>query len=219
MKTTNFSMDLMIPSQLNKDITFNEALLKIDSFMSLSVINFIDQKPEHLKNGKKFIISNGEHKNKICYKPIESKTVLLHEPKAGMIVFVINSSFFLIFANEEWEKISLPGTKLDEPVSQNKFITISQKFLLSAKQPHHCLYLDSDTEITIDKKMLPETSLIIKQSFNNSFNIHWPVNILWENKQPHTMSKSQNSMDLIKLYQLPESEHLLGKIIAQNFNY
>ena len=64
MKTTNFSMDLMIPSQLNKDITFNEALLKIDSFMSLSVINFIDQKPEHLKNGEKFIISNGEHKNK-----------------------------------------------------------------------------------------------------------------------------------------------------------
>jgi hypothetical protein len=219
MKTTNFSMDLIIPSQLNKDITFNEALLKIDSFMSLSVTNFIDQKPEQLKNGEKFIISTGEHKNKICYKPIESKTILLHEPKAGMIVFVIESSFFLIFANDEWKEIALSGTKLDELVNQDKFISISQKFLLSAKQSLHCLYLDSDTEITIEKKMLPEISIIIKQSFNNSFNIHWPPNILWENKQPHTMSKSQNSMDLIKLYQLPESQHFLGKIIAQNFNY
>jgi len=34
MKTTNFCMDLMVPSQLNKDIVFNEALLKIDSFMN-----------------------------------------------------------------------------------------------------------------------------------------------------------------------------------------
>ena len=219
MKTTNFSMDLMIPSQLNKDITFNEALLKIDSFMGLGVINFIDQKPEQLKEGEKFIISNGEHKNKICYQPIESKTILLHEPKAGMIVFVIESSFFLIFANDEWKKIALSGTKLDELVGQDKFISISQKFLLSAKQSLHCLYLDSDTEITVERKMLPEISVIIKQSFNNSFNITWPPNILWENKQPHIMSKSQNSMDLIKLYQLPESQHMLGKIIAQNFNY
>ncbi len=136
-----------------------------------------------------------------------------------MMVFVIESSFFLIFANDEWKKIALSGTKLDELVGQDKFISISQKFLLSAKQSLHCLYLDSDTEITVERKMLPEISVIIKQSFNNSFNINWPPNILWENKQPHIMSKSQNSMDLIKLYQLPESQHMLGKIIAQNFNY
>lgn len=89
MKTTNFSMDLMVPLQLNKDTIFNEALLKIDSFMNLSVIDFIDHKPENLKNGEKFIISTGEYKNNICYKPMYSKTILLSEPKEGMLVFVI----------------------------------------------------------------------------------------------------------------------------------
>jgi hypothetical protein len=219
MKTTNFSMDLMIPSQLNKDIVFNEALLKIDSFMNFSVIDFIDLEPKQLKSGEKFIISSGEHKNKICYKPLESKTVLLCEPKAGMIVFVIKIGCFFIFANNEWEKIALSDTKLDELVIQDKFIGINQKFSLSPKQSLHYLYLDSDTEITVEQKMLPEISVIIKQSCNNLFNINWPANILWENKQPHSMSKSQNAMDLIKLYQLPESQYLLGKIIAQNFNY
>ena len=88
MKTTNFSMDLMVPSQSNKDIVFNEALLKIDSFMNFSVVDFIDHKPEQLQNGEKFIISSGEYKNKICYQPLNSKIVLLQEPTVGMVVFV-----------------------------------------------------------------------------------------------------------------------------------
>ncbi len=219
MKTTNFSMDLMVPSQLNKDIVFNESLLKIDSFMNFSVIDFIDQNPEQLKNGEKFIILNGKHKNKICYKPLESKLVLLHEPKPGMVVFVIKAGYFFIFANNDWEKIILSGIKLDELVVQNQFIGIDQKFLLSPKQSHYYLYLNSNTEICIEERLHSEISIIIKQSSTNSFNIKWPINILWEQKHLPTISQSQNSMDLIKLYQLPESGHLLGKIIAQNFSY
>jgi hypothetical protein len=67
--------------------------------------------------------------------------------------------------------------------------------------------------------MQPEISIIIKQSANGTFNVKWSDHILWEQKHVHIMTPSQNSMDLIKLYQLPESAHLLGKIIAQNFIY
>ncbi len=219
MKTTNFSMDLMVPSQSNKDIVFNEALLKIDSFMNFSVVDFIDYKPEQLKNGEKFIISSGEHKDKICYKPLNSKVVLLQEPKLGMVVFIIKTRCFLIFADNEWKKISLPDAKPEKLVTQHQFIGINQKFSISPKQSHHYLYLNSDTEIDMGQVISPEISIIIKQSSTDLFNIKWPANILWEKKQQHVMSQSKNSMDLIKLYQLPESQHFLGKIIAQNFSY
>jgi hypothetical protein len=218
MKTTNFSMDLMVPSQLGKDIVFNESLLKIDSFMNCSVSDFIDHKPEQLNMGEKFIISNGEHKNKICYKPLESKTVLLHEPKLGMLVFVIRGNFFLIFSNNGWEKVAISGARSLEPIL-DRFIDMDKKFLLSPMHSYHYLYLNTDTEICIEQKMQPEISIIIKQSANGTFNIKWPDFILWEQKHLHIMTPSQNSMDLIKLYQLPESKHLFGKIIAQNFIY
>ena len=32
MLTNNYSLDLMLPSQPNKDVVFNEAITKIDSF-------------------------------------------------------------------------------------------------------------------------------------------------------------------------------------------
>ena len=219
MKTTNFCMDLMVPSQLNKDIVFNEALLKIDSFMNFSVIDFIDHKPEQLKNGEKFIISSGEDKNKICYKPLNSKVVLLQEPKAGIVVFIIKTGCFYVFADNDWKNISLPSTKSEESVVPSKFIGISEKFSISPKQSYHYLYLNSDTAIGIEEKVNSEISIIIKQSSTELFNIKWSANILWEGKQQHIMSQSKNSMDLIKLYQLPESQHFLGKIIAQNFSY
>lgn len=218
MKTTNFSMDLMVPSQLGKDIIFNESLLKIDSFMNCSVSDFIDHKPEQLKGEEKFIISNGEHKNKICYKPLESKTVLMHEPKPGMLVFVIKANLFLIFSNSGWEKTAISGAKSVEPVL-DRFIGIDKKFLLSPMHSYHYLHLNSNTEICIEQKMQPEISIIIKQSASGTFNIKWSPHILWEQKHVHIMTPSPNSMDLIKLYQLPESTHLLGKIIAQNFIY
>ena len=177
MKTTNFCMDLMVPSQLNKDIVFNEALLKIDSFMNFSVIDFIDHKPEQLKNGEKFIISSGEDKNKICYKPLNSKVVLLQEPKAGIVVFIIKTGCFYIFADNDWKNISLPSTKSEESVVPSKFIGISEKFSISPKQSYYYLYLNSHTEIEITERLNCEISIILKQSFNNLFNLNWPANI------------------------------------------
>ena len=183
------------------------------------MIDFIDHKPEQLKNGEKFIISSGEDKNKICYKLLNSKVALLQEPKVGIVVFIIKTGCFYIFADNDWNKIFMPGTKSEGLVTQHQFIGTNQKFLISPKQSYHYLYLNSDTAIGIEEKMNSEISIIIKQSSTELFNIMWSANILWEGKKQHIMSQSKNSMDLIKLYQLPESQHFLGKIIAQNFSY
>jgi hypothetical protein len=134
-------------------------------------------------------------------------------------VFIIKTACFYIFADNDWKNISLLSTKSEESVIPSKFISTNQKFLISPKQSYHYLYLNSDTEIGIEEKMHSEISIIIKQSSTELFNIKWSANILWEGKKQHIMSQSKNSMDLIKLYQLPESQHFLGKIIAQNFSY
>lgn len=216
MKTNNFSIDLMTPGQLSKDIIFNEALLKIDSFMHCTVNDFTQSIPNQLVCGEKYIISEGEHRNKICYKPLASKSVLLHEPRIGMIVFILNGNFFLNFTNTGWEKTNISGGSQPESIL-DRFIPIEGTFSLPPLHTNHYLYLSDDTLISIEDNMPPEITIIIKQS--DSFALRWPEHILWENRNAHIMSSSVNAIDLIKLYQLPESNHLLGKIICQNFNY
>ena len=56
MKTNNFSINLMVPGQAEKDIVFNESILLIDQFLSNSVNGFTKDTPKSLKIGEKFII-------------------------------------------------------------------------------------------------------------------------------------------------------------------
>ncbi|GAB4167830.1 MAG: hypothetical protein Tsb006_6700 [Rickettsiaceae bacterium] len=214
MKTNNLEMDLMVPSQLNKDIVFNESMLKIDSFINLSINGFVESLPDDIETGKKYIITQGEHANQICYRPVDSKPILLHQPKQGMIVALVQDRNFLIFDGLSWQEYS-GGIK---PTAEN-FTGVNDSFILPPNEKYHYLYLNSNTDLNIESSSYPEISIIIKQSNTNSYKLTWSPNILWENAAIHKMTTTKNAIDFIKLYRLPETPHFLAKIIAQNFNY
>lgn len=209
MKTNNLAIELMIPSQLNKDIIFNESMLKIDCFFNISINGFIDTIDAKIDINEKYIIKDGEHRNKICYRSAESKPVNLLDPKKGMVIYVLNQDFHY-FDGSDWQKCS------DNSLPMN-FKGINEHYLINNKLNY--LYLNGDVELTIDSLNAIEISILLKQSAENNFQVSWPSNILWENKIIHNMTQEKNSMDLIKLYYLPETQHWLAKIVARNFNY
>lgn len=210
MKTANLEIELMTPSQLNKDIIFNEALLKIDNFIPLWIEGFIETLNDDLNVNKKYIITKGTHRNKICYRSMAARPVEFHTPKIGMLVFHPDCGF-LYYNGENW--VSYTSTaKL--PVS---FSGIRGEITLRDKNNY--LHLNSDVNFRINNLPHAELNIFLKQAHDNIYSVNWPANIMWENRITHVMSDATNSIDFIKLYYLPETNHYLGKIIGQNFNY
>jgi hypothetical protein len=107
MKTYNYEIDLMLPMQANKEILFNEAQLKMDSFCNSSVISFIDNVPGTSVVGEKYILSSGDKAGFICYCTDLSKGWQLLEAKRGMLMFVYQENNFFIFDNNLWKRVNI----------------------------------------------------------------------------------------------------------------
>lgn len=212
MKTTNLQMEMMVPMQWHKDIVFNESLLKIDSFMNVSINSFIDDVPAQMGIYDKYIIARGENKNNICYKPLDSKPISLQIPKAGMIIFLLKDKCFYLFDGIQWQRISQMQSKIE-------FTPIAGDFVTSSNIQNYYLYLNASANLHIEDILFPEITIIIKQYDSDVFSLTWSDNILWENQLLHIMTNRINAIDIIKLYKLPETDHFLGKIIGQDFNY
>lgn len=217
MKTNNLSLELMVPSQINKDIIYNEAILKLDDFSNLSICDFINTYPNQLDPGIKYIIRNGDDQNKICYRSHESKPIMLHEPRDGMVIYMISQGKFLFYSKDEWRECldNQPQTLS----KSNNFSGVYGQHTLPPNTQNHYLYLSEDTEITAQNLQFETINLIIKQSHSVANNLTWSSNILWNNKQAPTPKPAQNSLSFFQLYALPETDHYFGIVLGENFNY
>ena len=224
MKTNNYKFDLMVQNQSNKDITYNESLLKVDNFLNCSVIDLMDDTPDKLKVSEKYILSKGEYKNHICYLPHESKKIQYLKPQNGMVIFHLQAKEFLYFYDNNWNKISKNNVSYNQytPRSvskKDKFEGISDTYQAPALNNFLYLYLNDNTTIDLSKVQTNEITFLIKQNYQKSYSIVWPDNILQPQKQAHKMTEQSNSMDLIKLYKIVESDHFIAEIINQNYQY
>ena len=214
MKTNNFAIDLMVPGQAEKDIVFNESILLIDQFLNNSVNGFIPDIPDSLEVGKKFIISDGNKKNQICFRSHNSKKIEFLGPSSNIIVFSKEQKCFFLFDTDNWVKINVESGKIP-----TNFTGISESYTTPIDIANHYLYLSDDCTITLATTTLAELTIVIKQNAEESKTLDWPDNILWENNSTHVMTTTTNRVDTIKLFRLPESNHFLGKIISQNHQF
>lgn len=217
MKTNNLSLELMVPSQINKDIIYNEAILKLDDFSNLSICDFIDTCPSELDAGIKYIIRTGSKKNHICYRSHESKPVMLHEPRDGMVIYMISQGQFLFYSKNEWRECS--DNQSQTLGKSNNFSGVYGQHTLDVTAKNHYLYLSEDTEIIAQNLKFETINLIIKQSHSTANNLTWSSNILWNNKTAPTSKPAKNSLSFFQLYALPETDHYFGIILGENFNY
>lgn len=214
MKTSNLALELMVPSQINKDIIYNETILKLDDFFHNTIDGVIDKKPSEIEVGKKYIISSGEDRNHICYRSSESKSVSIHIPKEGMLVYLKSESKFIFFSEDLWKDCT--GSTNSKA---SYFTGICKKYVLPQNQGQHSLYLSSNVEIIAKNIPLESITLIIKQSYDQNNKLFWSSNILWHNNVIPKRVPKKNSISLIKLYSMPETDHYLGLVLGDNFNY
>ena len=106
MLTNNYGLDLMIPSQANKDVVFNEAITKLDSFCNFSLNSFESKAPHELKPGAMHIITEGDYAMCIYYCPSEASGWKIQKPKKGMVFFVHSENKFFYFDGSKWESVA-----------------------------------------------------------------------------------------------------------------
>jgi len=218
MKTNNYQFDLMHQGQDHKDIVYNETILKLDANLNFSVIEFVSNPPESIAYGERFIINSGENKNKICYFAHKTKGIQYILPYDNMVVYIIKDNCFARFLDNNWQKIG--STSAGETSSAiSNFTSIKDEFILPNIDNCHYLYLQGNCKISfanVDKVLF---AIIIKQNYSNSFEIEWPWNILWSNKESKQITSKHNSIDFFKFHKIPESSHYLVESAQQNYQY
>lgn len=221
MKTHYYDIDLMLPQQINKEILFNEALLKIDSLCNLTVLDFIDEVPSTNPNaGEKYILSSGENSHNICYYLSSSKDWQMLQPKKGMMIFVILKNSFFIF-NEQWQEVNFVEKNICLTASSigRGFLGINGEFSIPPDKKYIYLYLNGNSVIKLSSIKLNKITVIIKQNFEHGFKLDWSGNILWNNKTTHEISATPNVTDIITFYKLPETDYFLAEIVGKNYQF
>lgn len=209
MKTNNYQFDLMHQGQEQKDVIYNETVLKIDSMLNLNVLSLKEAPPQIMTYGEKYLITGGDHKNKICYFAHESKGTQYISPQNNMIIYLMSDDCFMKFTENEWQKTIT--------IAEQKFVGTSNDFVISGGADQYCLYLSGNTSLTLNATR--SFLLIIKQNHQNIFDIKWPDNILWPKKLAAKITDKINAIDCFRFHKLPESNHFLAEVLGQNYKY
>lgn len=218
MKTTNYQFDLMYQGQEHKDIVYNESILKLDANLNLSVDNFVERPLESINYGQRFILTSGENKNKICYFAHSTKGLQYISPYNNMLVYIVKDGYFAIFSDNSWQKVSA-GFEDQVSSSSLKFIGINDEYLLPSKVDCYYLYLEAKCALSFEQVTAKSFTVIIKQNYEKVFNVKWPENILWPEKEPIQVTSTVNAIDFFRFQKIAESKHFLAETIKKNYQY
>ena len=215
MKTKNLELDLILPDQENKEVFLNENISTIDSFTNISVKAFIDGAPLDAYKNYKFIMTSGEHRNKICYANFEDKPWSYMQPKQGMVIFCQDLEQFFFFNGDIWKKIG--NSEAEATVVGPRFEGAMGEFVIKKKFGYY--YLSGDVNFVISRFQGNEIELVIKQNWERVHEINFDVRVLWSETTEYKGSRTPNLMDHIRLIKIPETEHFLGQIIHKGYRY
>ena len=208
MKTHNYSIDLMVPMQLNRDFVFNEAIAKLDSCSSIVVESFIDKIPDEAVVGQRFIHTKDQT---VVYCLAKAKGWQTLKPFKSSVLFVVSEKKLYLFDGQKWSQLD---SLTSQAVSQEKFHGIDKSFVLDPNRSHFYLYMNSDCKIDIPKSCLSEITMMIKQNYQATYKLDWSNNILWPKGSKHQLTQTSNSIDLIKLHRLVEIDYFVAEIIG-----
>lgn len=233
MKTNNLELELISPDQLNKEVFFNENLLKIDSFINHTVQDFVEAEPSEEFKDRLFIISSDEHKDKIIFATSKDSEWEYLTPKTGMIFFICAKNSFYIYSGKEWIEHSssvahpIPAAgsasfpSVEEVPSVNNFIpdsfdgTVKEQYI---NKEVNYFYLNEDTKFMLKGLKFSKIDIILKQNYSNVFNVEFDVPVIWLNGE-YVPSRTSNNFDYIRLINLPETDHFICEIVKSNFSY
>lgn len=221
MKTKNLGFELIDPHTANKEILHNELAAVIDTLYGRAIEQIFDTQPESSKLDQNKLFAFKKDNKYFFYYHLNGWRI---SPIAeDMVLYIKNLKIFAIFNDNSLKNaldITLPESKDSKPANTSnnlKFEGISGKQKKIITTNYCCWYLAEDAEISIDMQVA-EATILIKQHASNLKKLNFTnpkINIGKDYNGP----TSVNRMDLISIYKLPETEHLLLHPKIINISY
>lgn len=211
MKTKNYSLDLLLPEEINKEVFLNENIAKIDTFLNMSISDFVLSPPAEDMKSNLFIITAGDNKNKILYSLTESSPWEYMDPIKNMIIYLISHNSFYLYNGTDWDILSSLSNTVPETFSG------SDEEVIIKKQTNY-YYLTQNTKFCIKDYKFTTIDFLLKQNAESIFEVEFDVPILWKDDE-YISSRVVNNFDYIRLLNLPETDHFFGEIVKSNFSY
>lgn len=227
-KTENYQLNLMLKGQVNKDITYNEAMLSLDTWLNSSITDLTSQTPESMSVGEKYIIIDGEKRGQICFKRQENKKIEFIQPFAGMFFYILRRQAFYSFDGTAWHNATSfeQGAEMAEYDSKDGLLPPEERFSssgacykLQGPKNTHYIYLTENSEISLASGSPPVITIILKQNQDQVYSLTWPPSILWPSGACIEISTEANSMNIIMLHKVAETDNYLASVIGANYNW
>ena len=214
MQTRRLNISLMEEQQINKELIFNESIVKLDSMMNIVIEDFIDAE-NHISpySDLAYIINAGPQKNHIIYKNINTKNYQYFLPQSEFIIYIKSKSNFYIFHEGKWRELGHQDT------NAKKYNDVAEYYDINGNTPEReYLHLNGNTKITLSKISFPQLTLIIKQNYEAVLNVEWRGNILFPSNFKPDMKLKQNSFNVFTFYSIPHENHCL-MLFSLNYQY
>lgn len=160
-KTSNLQLPFMAPSQAQKHVTHNDALLALDALIQLSAISqSMTLPPSSLNEGDRFIVgANGTDEwlgkdNQIA--AWQDGSWMFYTPQEGWLCWVEDEDLLLVWNGNDWGSAGSGGTASTNPTSlvgvnatadlTNRLSVNSPATLLNHEGSDHQLKVNKNTE-------------------------------------------------------------------------
>lgn len=156
MSTTDrLQLPLILPSQAQKHVTHNEALLKLDILVQLTVTDRLSAPPATPSEGERFIVGADPsgiwetRQNSIAV--YQGDDWLYLEPEPGWRTFDLYSSTLLVFSGSHWVAApgatEVPALGVNTAVDENHRLSVrGSSTLFAGEAGDHRIHVNKQTE-------------------------------------------------------------------------
>ncbi|TDK39274.1 DUF2793 domain-containing protein [Rhizobium deserti] len=165
--TANLNMPFILPSQAQKHVTHNEALLRLDALVHLTVVAEQAEPPVSAVEGSCYLVAGSPAGlwtgKQGCIAAWQDGAWSFSRPKVGWRVWFISSARLKVFTGSSWQDIPLPQeASFDRlgvgaaPDNTNRFVLSSPASLFNHAGNGH--------QVKVNKASASDTASLLFQS-------------------------------------------------------
>lgn len=219
--SNNLSLTLVETAQAQKEITVNQALMRIDAVLNMGAKDKdIATPPGAPGAGDTYIIApspTGDWTGKAGQIAYYEQIWRFIVPKEGMRLFVSDENSTYVYDGSIWKTeesqlstvmvIASSGSSytLDYAQGSTQDLTLTASSVtLSISNPP-------------DSGKLCKFTLYLRQDGTGSRTVTWPLSVKWPSASAPTLTAIANRLDIIELSTINGGTSWQGRVVAQNF--
>jgi hypothetical protein len=201
MTTKNLNITKLISSQSQKEVTINEALIRIDAILNVGAIDRDINIPPGLPNdGDLYIIGLSpigdwaSNADGIAYYQQQWNFIT---PSEGMRIWVNDEDRLYVFDGTNWLAVCDKNSALNGAATG----VVTVDFAVS--RHHELLVTGNITTLWVNNPPVSEVAgsmrVIFTQDATGSRTISWPASFKWEGASAPVLSTAANAVDILEI--------------------